>query len=164
MHYTVLVVKTKEMCEEGAAKLGWSATSASVVETEGFPPGCFRCETPACDSHGLYTNNNLGSTHAGNSGWTGMCHKTSHSSTISKTTSDLQHCQIVPNNKYIYKGINLDGKELCCPAGWIKSGDGSLCDSTVLKVACRGSPVSRAQLYVLAAALLLIKPRRARSV
>ena len=37
-------------------------------------------------------------------------------------------CVTVPKNGYKYKGELLDGKKLCCPAGWRKSGDGSRCD------------------------------------
>ena len=98
------VADTLKDCEAGAAALGWSATNAQSVSNPIFPSGCFKCQYPRCyKKEALYFN-----------------------------AKQHEHAFVNPNacvagSGKTFAGNSLSGKDLCCPANWIKYGDGSAC-------------------------------------
>ena len=61
-----------ERCKAGAAELGL-VNSVNEYTKNNFPPGCFKCELPACTETGFIFNHNLNSVETLKSGWNFLC-------------------------------------------------------------------------------------------
>ena len=65
-------VVDEDRCKAGSAQLGLNPVPAQL-DGNLFPPGCFRCQMPACTNTGLQFNSNLDSVTGLKDGWNYLC-------------------------------------------------------------------------------------------